>query len=431
MRKTGLAAHGRTTRAWRRVSRAAAAVVLGAAASLATASPSAAAERPTAFVNCRIIADPQAPAVANGVLVMRGGRIEALGPAARVSAPADAERVDCAGGVLAAAFWNTHVHLLGPQWLKPGEQPAERLSGQFETMFSRHGFAHVVDTGSNLGDALVLARRTATGEVRGPGILTAGMPFIAPDGTPFYAEGLDFPELQSPAQARTAVGAAVDGGAAAIKVMAVSLKRSRPYPEMDPATLRAAVEEAHRRGVKVLAHPTDRRGVELSLETGVDVLVHTTPLGGPWDPALARRMAQAGLWLTPTLKLWPYETRQAEAEVGRRMAETARQQVAAFRAAGGRVLFGTDVGYMTEDDPLDEYVAMAAAGMSSRDLLASLTTLPVAAYAPGRKQGRLAPGYDADLVLLARDPDQDVRNLASVRRTYRAGRLIYEGPAGR
>lgn len=92
---------------------------------------------------------------------------------------------------------------------------------------------------------------------------------------------------------------------------------------------------------------------------------------------------------------------------------------------GGQILFGTDVGYLTDYDPSGEYVLMGTAGLSWREILATLTTAPASRFGEDRRRGRIAPGMDADLVVLAKDPVHDVRAFGDVRVTIRAGRVIY------
>jgi imidazolonepropionase-like amidohydrolase len=65
--------------------------------------------------------------------------------------------------------------------------------------------------------------------------------------------------------------------------------------------------------------------------------------------------------------------------------------------------------------------------LSEREVLASLTTNP-AAYFKAAKKGKVEEGFDADLVVLDGDPLADVRNLAKVAYTIRAGQIIYHGP---
>jgi imidazolonepropionase-like amidohydrolase len=104
------------------------------------------------------------------------------------------------------------------------------------------------------------------------------------------------------------------------------------------------------------------------------------------------------------------------------------EQLRAYFRSGGRILFGTDVGYVTDYDPAEEYRQMARAGMSFRDILASLTTSPAARFGESRRKGRIAPGMDADLVLLAADPAGDTAAFSKVRHTLRGGKVIYSEP---
>jgi imidazolonepropionase-like amidohydrolase len=131
--------------------------------------------------------------------------------------------------------------------------------------------------------------------------------------------------------------------------------------------------------------------------------------------------------LIPTLKLWPYELKKVDvppAVVGIVLGN-GQAQVRAFADLGGQVLFGTDVGYMTEYDPTDEFVYMQGAGLSYASILASLTTAPAERFGAAAKAGRLARGMDADIVVLDGDPTQDIRALGRVRYTVRSGRIIY------
>ena len=98
------------------------------------------------------------------------------------------------------------------------------------------------------------------------------------------------------------------------------------------------------------------------------------------------------------------------------------EHVRAFAAAGGEILFGTDVGYMTDHDPAEEYVLLAKAGLGPMQILASLTTTPAARWKEGEKRGRLAAGMLADIVVLEADPAADAANFAKVRCTFRGVR---------
>jgi imidazolonepropionase-like amidohydrolase len=68
---------------------------------------------------------------------------------------------------------------------------------------------------------------------------------------------------------------------------------------------------------------------------------------------------------------------------------------------------------------------MGQAGMSPMQILASLTTVPAARWNESARRGRIAPGLDADLVVLQADPAQDVARFADVKCVVRGGRLVY------
>lgn len=380
---------------------------------------------PQAFTGCLIYADADSPPIKDGTIVIEGTKIAALGPGEAVKLPKRAAVVPCDGGAILPGFWNAHVHFTEPSWEDAANSDADKLKQHLADKYLRYGFVALVDTGSILANTRALADR-AKRDFIGPRILTAGSPFVAPNGTPFYVEGFKFPELVNAEQAREVTSAALDQGADAIKLMTVSLTRQTPYPAVSLEAVRAAAETAHARGKRVLAHPTNRQGVELAVEGGVDVLLHTAPIGGPWDDAMVKRMIEADVSLVPTLALWDHEAAKTGDEaIAKRFREISAQQVRAFAEAGGRILFGTDVGYMPKYDPTDEYLAMQAAGMTFSQILASLTKNPIEIFEAEPNGGRLTVGANADFVLVDGDPAEDIRELAQVRRTYIAGRPAY------
>ena len=100
-------------------------------------------------------------------------------------------------------------------------------------------------------------------------------------------------------------------------------------------------------------------------------------------------------------------------------------EVRTFARQGGEILFGTDVGYLPDFDHGIEYERMSAAGLAWREILASLTTAPARRFAESAHRGRVAAGFDADLVVLGSDPASSSRAFADVRHAVRAGRVIY------
>jgi hypothetical protein len=172
-----------------------------------------------------------------------------------------------------------------------------------------------------------------------------------------------------------------------------------------------------------------------AVQGGVDVLVHTTPTSGPWTETQLAMMQQQRVALIPTLKLYNYELRRMPflqrliyrvwGQFALGLVETGIGQLQVWQASGGDVLFGTDIGYMTDYDPSDEYALMADAGMSFRQILASLTTAPAERFGESERLGRVAEGFLADLVVLNRDPAESVEAFADVRFTLRDGEFVY------
>jgi imidazolonepropionase-like amidohydrolase len=109
----------------------------------------------------------------------------------------------------------------------------------------------------------------------------------------------------------------------------------------------------------------------------------------------------------------------------RALVRAAEQQVRAFATYGGRILFGTDVGYLSRYDPTREYELMAQAGLDFSAILSSLTTAPAQEFGFGERQGQLAAGFDADIVVIDGDQVRDIRSLGKVRLTLKRGQFLY------
>lgn len=411
--------------------------LLVAAACLLISFGTAAGATELAIVGAKVYTAPDAAPIERGTVLMRDGRITAVGPDDTLTVPKGAQRLDAGGAVLVAGFWNSHVHMLPVPLREATTRPAAELSAALADMFTRWGFTAVFDIGSLPGNTLTLRRRVEAGEVVGPLILTTDALFFPEGGTPIYVRklfeqlGVQSMEVLTAQQARLRARQQLAGGADGVKMMAGAIVggESGVLP-MDRAIATAIASEAHAAGKPAFAHPTNVAGLEVSIDSGVDVLAHTTPTGGPWSPEFAARLVRKGMALTPTLSLFEdgLTKEGAPAEVVARYVETSRQQVAAFAKAGGQVLFGTDVGYTDLTDTTREYELMAAAGLGWQQILASLTTQPAQRFGHGARKGRIAVGLDADLVLLNSDPARKPAAFADVKATIRGGRVIYQAP---
>jgi imidazolonepropionase-like amidohydrolase len=387
-------------------------------------------ERVTALVGGRVQVAPEATPIPDGVVVIRGGLITDVGPRADVRVPGDATVIDCTGGTVTAGFWNSHVHFTQPVWNEGATAPAERLAAALRAMLTSYGVVRALDTGSFPDNTGALRRRIERGDLPGPAIMMASGSLVPVGGSPFYLLPARLPEATSVSAVAVIAEAVLDRGAEGIKLFTGSSDAPRSIVVMPIELVRAATEVAHRRGRFVIAHPGNSAGARAAIEGGVDILAHTFPVGSdrqPWDRTLPGLMRERGVALIPTLKLWPNELAKAgvPAEITRSVLGVAQAQLRAFVDVGGQVLFGTDVGYMTDYDPTDEYVYMHQAGLSYPQILAALTTAPAARFGAATRAGRLAPGLVADIVVLDGDPADDIRALARVRATLRGGLIIY------
>jgi len=385
-----------------------------------------------ALVGAKIYLSPTETPIESGTILVRGGHIESVGPTASIKVPRGVTVIDCKGLVITAGFWNSHVHILLPGLLHAENVSSEQITSQLQQMLTQWGFTTVFDIASTLQNTNLIRRRIQSGEVKGPRILTVGEPFWIKGGTPVYVKAfletnhLDIPEVESKDQARQRVRQQVRDGADGIKIFANSIE-SDGILTMPADLAKIIADEAHSAGKPVFAHVSNNQGIEVALQSGVDILAHTTPMDEPWSPAFAQRLVDAHMALTPTLTLWETVSPNATPEELEKGMSRAAEQLGAFSRAGGQVLFGTDVGYIDRFDTAEEFKWMSRAGMSYQQILASLTTNPAQRFGYATHSGRIAKGMDADLVVLSGDPAQNSAAFSKVRYTIRDGEVIYAG----
>lgn len=386
--------------------------------------------RALALVGGVVYASPTEDPIRNGVVLIREGRIAAVGRKGAVSLPRGTRILDCSGLAITSGFWNSHVHFLERKWNPAARIPAPELTRQLQEMLTRYGFTSVFDTWSTWENTRRLRERIESGEISGPGILSTGEALIPKGGKPpeMIPEILGFtpydvPEVANAAEARAAAVKLLDSGVDAIKLYARTF--SQPIAALPETAIQAAVAEAHRRGKLAFAHPTNLEGLLASVNGGVDVIVHTTPQSGPWGPSVLAAMKKRGVSLIPTLQLWRYEIRHDRVSAQDRFVNNGVAQLRAWLDVGGTVLFGTDVGYMANYNPGEEYALMAEAGMDFRQVLASLTTTPAERFGLSARLGKIATGLAADIVVLNQDPAKNIRAFADVRYAFRDGKMLF------
>ncbi len=404
------------------------AILLGSSVAL-QAQKSDSATKEFALVGARIYPAPDAKPIVDGVIVVAGGKIVSVGEASTLRAPRSMRTIDCSGKTLVAGLWNAHVHFMESKWDHAADLPAQQLTAQLQDMLTGYGFTSVVDTGSVLENTIALRSRITNGEVAGPRILTAGMIIFPKDGLPYYLTETLPPDMvaviakseaATPADAVRIVDEQIAQGADIVKLYAVSWLRrdGKPVPYAMPLqVVRAAADEAHRKGKLVFAHPSTIEGVELVIAGHVDVLAHTSEESDKWDEALSARLKGANVTLIPTPTLFSRDDNF----------DSILKEVKSYSDAHGQIMFGTDIGYLNDYSALTkEYGYMARAGMTFPQILASLTTTPAVRLGFEGTTGQIKTGMDADLTLLEGDPARDINAFAHVALTIRNGQIIYQ-----
>lgn len=302
-------------------------------------------------------------------IVIESDLITALGTSSETSLPKGIEVLEGRGHTVLPGFIDCHVHI-------ELHDPVKVLQG---------GVTTARDLGWPAKRIFPLAERLAGDVSAGPRLLAAGPMLTAPGGYPTRAgwapRGTGV-EIESEEDARETVSLLSAAGASVIKVA----QEPRQGPVLDPTVLSAVVDAAHSETLKVTSHLGSLEQLEVALEAGIDELAH-----GLWSdeqiPAdMLDRMVAQKMVVVPTLHIDPSTVRI--------------ENLARFVAAGGQVLYGTDMGNSGPPPGIDvgELDLMAQAGMSVLQGLKAATS-EAARYLALEDCGVLAVGKKADLIL--------------------------------
>jgi imidazolonepropionase-like amidohydrolase len=290
----------------------------------------------------------------------------------------------------------------------------------------RYGFTQVLDTGSYLLETLQLKRAILDQTLRGPEIFTANGSFVYRDGTPAYLP----PDLKLPEAVTPAIGASLTQqflaqGADGIKIFSGSFQTPTHTIYLPVDVIKAITDTAHSMDSFVVSHPTTVQGLNNAVEGGVDVIAHTTSSGHEIADHILRQMQDNDIALIPTLSLWRYEMMKhtGNKNIADAVEADAISQMKQLLTANVEILFGTDVGYMTQYDTTREYQLMQRAGMSWPLIHHALTVGPAARFSEGRAV--LEEGGKANIVLFEGDPAKDITALSRVAYTIIDGKIVY------
>jgi imidazolonepropionase-like amidohydrolase len=373
-----------------------------------------------AITHAAVYSAPDAPVRRDVTVVIRHGVIAGIGEHLRI--PKDIETISCQGCVVLAGFWNAHVHFMEPQWNDAANQRADKLARQMSDMVTHSGFTTVVDTGSDGENTIALRRRVERGEILGPRIITAGIPLFPAHALPYYLSVLPAELKAKMAQPETAADAATDvdknraAGYDIVKLFTGSIVSPDHITPMQVPIARAAVEEAHRYGQLVFSHPSNLDGTKVAIDAGVDVLAHTPEHTIGIDEAMLRRMIAQHMTIIPTLKLFSHDDD----------IPNIRGLDYRFHQLGGRLVYGTDTGFLPDYDQGEEFRQLMLAGFGFRDVLAMLTTAPAELFHLSQREGKVIPGMRGDLTILSEDPASGrPQAFSKIRYTIRGGNVIW------
>jgi imidazolonepropionase-like amidohydrolase len=367
----------------------------------------------------------------NWVVLVRGQKIEAVGPAGEVRAPADAKAIELRGMTLMPGLIDAHSHILLHPYSETvwNDQVAREALSLRVARATNHlrstllaGFTSLRDLGTEgAGYADVgLKQAVNQGIVPGPRLFVATRAIVA---TGSYGPKGFAPEWNVPQGAEEADG--IDGlsrvvreqigkGADWVKVYADYRwgAGGAAHATFTLDELKLAVEIAKSAGIPVAAHSTSTEGARRAILAGVETIEH----GDGLTPELFRLMKERGTALCPTLSVASAATMENKKRVFKEALDS-----------GVTIASGSDVGVFAHGDNAREIEAMVAWGMPIVDALKSATSIDARVLHMEDKIGRVKSGLVADLIAVEGDPTRDVSVLRHVQFVMKDG-AVYKQP---
>jgi imidazolonepropionase-like amidohydrolase len=377
--------------------------------------------------------------ILNGAVLMRGERIEAVGTAAELrSRASQAQVIDLGSRTLLPGLIDAHTHVMAriPESrdgyllnLATKSQAFRALEGAADARaILRSGFTTIRDVeseGAGCGD-VALRDAVVQGLVEGPrmkvatrGIAQIGQYFplgVAPDLH-------DFPTgaqmVSGVEEVRRAAREQIACGADQLKIYVDFF-----HPTFSVEEIRAAVEEAHKSGIKIAAHATLTQGISNAVAAGVDSIEH----GWSADLATLKQMKAKGIFWVPTMtgrertiRLWLADPQQREKGLNRQ--QVLRSTVANARRLGVKVALGFDAASAADQGhSADELQTMVDYGFTPLEALRAATLGGAELY--GDKIGAIEPANYADLIAVEGDPLADVGTLKQVSFVMKGGEVV-------
>ncbi|MBK0025058.1 amidohydrolase family protein [Stenotrophomonas sp. S48] len=397
-------------------------------------------------------------------VLIDGERIVHVGTPLPAAATA-ARRIDYQGKTLLPGLVSNHAHVGNTEGLQHGDRYYTRDNVVRDLrQFQRYGITTVTALGMNGPAFFDIRKEVNASPTLGAQLYGAGAGIGAYAGAPpAAAMGLARDPVARPRnaeEARAAVATQQADGVDVIKLWVDSL--GGKFPMMAPEIYRAAIAEAHARGLKVAAHIHDLDQARDLVDARVDIIAHGIR-DRAVDPMLARKMHDQGTWYIATVNIdeanyWYAENPQALQQPFLRDALPAavrarwqqpqwqREQLAGANIPGARAAvamnlenlrrlsaakvkfgFGTDAGAMPQRvigfAEHRELKLLTEAGFSPAQALQTATA-DAAALLGMDDRGRIAAGKRADLLVLDADPLADISNTQHIHAVWQAGHAI-------
>jgi imidazolonepropionase-like amidohydrolase len=404
-----------------------------AALALAAATVTAGAQQPAgvrAYTGMRLFDGTGSAPIDNATIVVRDGRVAAVGPSAQVTIPSGAERVALTGKTVIPGLINAHGHV----------NNTSRDLG----VYAAYGVTTVYSLGDEKPDAFAARDGQNTASLNRARVFVAG-PVLNP---------------KTPGEARQQVAANVAMKANVIKIRVDD--NLGTTPKMDPAIYRAVIDEAHKRGMRTEVHLFYLSDAKAVLDAGADLIAHSVR-DLDVDAALIAQMKAGNVCLVPTLmrevSTFVYDTTpaffsdplfqkhadpqwvagikdpaaqarvkaSASAQRYKVALDVAKRNMKKLHDAGVRIAMGTDTGPAGRFQgyfELMEIEMMVESGLTPTQALLAATRDAAACQQIDRELGTLSANKWADFVVLNADPLANISNIRQIDSVYIAGNRI-------